>query len=129
MPKNSKIVLTKKDITEFVRNLFYFFFLEMFFIFMHVCINNSEGKDRCLPLYLPFHMEDYAIDIFPIKKMKCDFHQLPQSKKEKSNQQWKIGPNIFLYFSCQSNKMSSITFIQIGFFHNFLAFFAKKEQN
>ena len=54
----------------------------MFFIFMHVCINNSEGKDRCLPLYLPFHMEDYAIDIFPIKKMKCDFHQLPQSKKE-----------------------------------------------
>ena len=68
---------------------FFFFFLEMFFIFMHVCINNSEGKDRCLPLYLPFHMEDYAIDIFPIKKMKCNFHQLLITKKgqeeEKSN--------------------------------------------
>ena len=95
---------------------------------MHVCINNSEGKDRCLPLYLPFHMEDYAIDIFPIKKMKCDFHQLPQSKKEKSNQQWKIGPNIFLYFSCQSNKMSSITFSQIGFFTIFWLFSQKRNE-
>ena len=36
-------------------------------------------------LYLPFHIEDYAIDIFPIKKMKCNFHQLLITKrKEKS---------------------------------------------
>ena len=123
--------MTKNYIIEFVRNLFYFFFLRCFSSScMFASIIQKEKIDVFHSIFL-FTWKIMLLTYFPSKRWNATFINCYSKKrrKKKSNQQWKIGPNIFLYFSCQSNKMSSITFTQIGFFHNFLAIFAKKEQN
>ena len=96
--KNSKIVLTKKDITEFVRNLFYFFFLRCFSSScMFASIIQKEKIDVFHSIFL-FTWKIMLLTYFPSKRWNATFINCHRVRKKKAISNEKLVLTFFSTF-------------------------------
>ena len=87
LPKNSKIVLPKNDIIEFVRNLFYFFFLRCFSSScMFASIIQKEKIDVFHSIFL-FTWKIMLLTYFPSKRWNATFINCHRVRKKEEKKQ------------------------------------------